>query len=249
MMMKPEHFDRLAAKSCQVLSPRTHLIVIRRILREVLAQDEREKTILRMAIRQLKRKLPFTKSKLAKVEKLLSDCHKANRDLLIDYGQFLRDYHRELELTMTFDQLCEVLCVNPVHRQEVADIEKGLFAITWIGGQFEDSATHYGKDGVSSAGPVTRAIGAAMQDFMIKNSHLLPDPFAPGGPLYGIPTYSQMPDGSMVMNTPAVTVHSATGSKAVKSKPRRTGKPVTPSKVATLFANNDNVSRHEGGQT
>nr|WP_315413939.1 hypothetical protein [uncultured Pseudomonas sp.] len=245
MRMKSEHFDKLAAYSCKVLSPRTRLIVMRRILREVLAQDLREKTILRMAIRQLKRNLPFSQSKLAEVEKLLSDCRKANRDLLIDYGQILRDYRRELELAMTFEQLCEVLCVNPAHRQEVADIEKGLFAITWIGGQFEDSATHYGKDGISGAGPVTRAIGAAMQDFMIKNSHLLPDPFAPGGPFYGVPLYTQQQDGTMVMNTPAVTVHSATGSKVVESKPRRAGKAITPSKVAILSMHNENVSRHD----
>lgn len=249
MQMKTEHFDKLADKSCQVLSPRTRLIVIRRILREVLAQDERERTILRMAIRQLKCKLPFTKAKLDEAVQLLRDCRKANRDLLISYGQILRDYHRELESSMTFEQLCEVLCVNPVHRKEVEDIEKGLYAITWIGGWFEDSATHYGKDGETGAGPVTRAIGAAMEDFMIKNSHLLPDPFAPGGPFYGVPLYTQQPDGTMVMSTPAVTVHSAAGSKVVASRPRRAGKAITPSKVATLSTHNENVSRHEGGQT
>ena len=215
MRMKPEHFDKLAGKSCQVLSPRTRLIVMRRILREVLAQDEREKTFLRMAIRQLKRKLPFTKSKLAEVEQLLRDCRTANRDLLIDYGQILRDYHRELESAMTFEQLCEVLCVNPAHRQEVADIEKGLYAITWIGGQFEDSATHYGKDGVTGAGPVTRAIGAAMQDWMLNNMDKLPDPFAPGGPFHGVPTYHQQPDGTMARKSASLVVHSPDGGTRV----------------------------------
>ncbi len=220
MRMKPKHFELLAAKSCQVLLPRTRLIVSRRILRDVLAIDADEKAVLLLAIRRLKRNLPFSSSKLAEIEQLLSDCRKANRELLISYGQMLRGYHRELEAAMTFEQLCEVLCVNPAHRQEVADIEKGLFAITWIGGQFEDSATHYGKDGVTGAGPVTRAIGAAMQDYMLKNMDLMPDPTAPGGPLYGIPTYTRQPDGSMVMNRPTVTVHSADGtSKVIKGKP------------------------------
>lgn len=236
MRMKPKHFDKLSDKVSQVLSPRTRLIVMRRILREVLAQDERERIILRMAIRQLKRELPFTQNKLASVEKLLHDCRKVNRDLLIDYGQVLSAYRAELEASMTFDQLCEVLCVNPIHRSEVADIEEGLLAITWIGGQFEDSSAHYGKEGLVGAGPVTRAIGAAMQSFMLKNAHLLPDPTAPGGPLYGVPTYTRQPDGSMVMNTPAVTVHSAAGSKVVKSRPGRAPKSVRPSKVTTLFA-------------
>lgn len=219
MRMKPKHFELLAAKSCQVLSPRTRLIVSRRILRDVLAIDADEKAVLLLAIRRLKRNLPFSRSKLAEIEQLLSDCRKANRELLISYGQLLRGYHRELEAAMTFEQLCEVLCVNPAHRQEVADIEKGLYAITWIGGQFEDSATHYGKDGVSGAGPVTRAIGAAMGDWMLNNMDKLPDPFAPGGPFHGVPTYTRQHDGTMVMNRPTVTVHSPDGSsKVIKGK-------------------------------
>lgn len=248
MIMKPEHFDRLADKSVQVLSFRTRLIVTRRILREVLAQDEREKTILRMAIRQLKSKLPFTKSKLIEVEQLLSDCRKANRELLISYGQMLRDGHHAFEGDLGWEGLCDVLCVNAVHRKEAGEHDKGLFGITWIGWQFEDSSTHYGSD-VTGGGPITRAVGAAMQEWMLKNVDKLPDPFAPGGPFYGLPLYTQQPDGAMVMNTPAVTVHSAAGSKVVASKPRRAGKSVTPSKVATLFADNENVPRHEGGQT
>ena len=215
MRMKPRHFDALAAKSCQVLSPRTRLIVSRRILRDVLAIDADEKAVLLLAIRRLKRNLPFSRSKLAEIEQLLSDCRKANRELLISYGQMLRGYHRELEAAMTFEQLCEVLCVNPAHRQEVADIEKGLFAITWIGGQFEDSATHYGKDGVTGAGPVTRAIGAAMQDWMLNNMDKLPDPFAPGGPFHGVPTYYQQPDGSMARKSASLVVHSPDGSSRV----------------------------------
>lgn len=246
MLMKPEHFDKLADKSVQVLSFRTRLIVTRRILREVLAQDEREKTILRMAIRQMKRKLPFTKSKLVEVEQLLSDCRKANRKLLISYGQMLRDGHQAFEGDLGWEGLCDVLCVNPVHRDEAGEHDRGLFGLTWIGGQFEDSSTHYGSD-VTGGGPITRAVSAAMQEWMLKNMDKLPDPFAPGGPFYGLPLYTQQPDGAMVMNTPAVTVHSAAGSKVVASKPRRAGKSVTPSKVATLFANNEDVSRHEGG--
>ena len=220
MRMKDKHFDILADKVSEELSPRTRLIVMRRVLRHVLACDKDERTVLKQMVRQLKGRLPFAKSKLAEVEKLLSNCRKANRDLLIDFGQILSNYHRELEASMTFEQLCEVLCVNPAHQHEVADTDKGLFAITWIGGQFEDSATHYGKDGVSGAGPVTRAIGAAMQDWMLNNMDKLPDPFAPDGPFYGVPTYTQQPDGTMVMNTPALTVHNADGtSKVIKSKP------------------------------
>lgn len=215
MQMKNEHFDKLAAKTCQVLSPRTRLIVTRRVLREVLSRDDREKSILRAAIRQLKRRLPFSGSRLKEVEQLLSDCRKANRELLIGYGQVLRDYHHSLEASMTFDELCDVMCVNKVHRQEVAEIEKGLFAITWIGGQFEDSATHFGKDGIFGAGPVTRAIGAALQDWMLNNMDKLPDPFAPGGPFHGVPSYHLQPDGTMARKSASLVVHSPDGTSRV----------------------------------
>ncbi|HEX8596733.1 MAG TPA: hypothetical protein VF682_26140 [Pseudomonas sp.] len=215
MLMKNEHFEVLVTKVCQELSPRTRLIVMRRILREVMAQDDREKTILRMSIRAMKRRLPFTQPRLTELEGLLKDCRDANRDVLKDYGQLLRDYHHTLEASMTFDELCDVMCVNRVHRAEVAAVEKGLFAITWIGGQYEDSSTHYGNDGLTGAGPVTKAIGAAMHDFMMRNMDKMPDPFAPGGPFHGIPTYHHQPDGTLARKSASLTVHSPDGSSRV----------------------------------
>lgn len=220
MRMKDQHFDTLIKKAHENLSARTRLIVMRRALRHVAACDAEERLVIRMVIRRLKRQLPFSKSKLEAAEGLLEECRQHNRDLLVGMGRYLRDYHQLFESAMSFDELCDVLCVNPVHRQEAGKDERGLFGITWIGGQFEDSSTHYGKWGAYGEGPITRAIDTALTDWMIKNMDKLPDPFAPGGPFYGVPTYTQMPDGSMVRNTPTVTVHDADGSRVVEGKPR-----------------------------
>lgn len=217
MRMKDEHLNLLIAKLCQDLSFRMRLIAMRRALRHVLACDEDERQVLCATIRVLKRQLPFSKAKLESVEKLLSDCRQHNRDLLVDFGKYLREYHQAIEQSMTYDELCDVLCVNPVHRVESALAEKGLFGITWIGGQFEDSAAHYGSDGTGK-GPITRAISAAMTDWLIKNTDKLPDPFAPGGPFHGMPTYHPQPDGTMARQSAPLTVHDANGSRVVKRK-------------------------------
>jgi len=44
----------------------------------------------------------------------------------------------------------------------------------------------------------------------------LPDPFAPGGPLYGVATKQVHPDGSMTAKRPALVVHDASGSRVVE---------------------------------
>lgn len=250
MRMNQKHFDALADQYGRELPIQARLIVMRRILRHVMACDLDERTTLKRAIRQLKTRLPFTANQITRAEDLLTECRRSNRSLVMSFGLAIKALSKDIETLMSFNQLCDVLCVNPVYRAEAFEADDGsLYGVTWIGGQFEDSAHHHGKSGRYASGPITRAVDTAIQDFMINNSHLLPDPFAPGGPFYGVPMYTQQPDGAMVMSTPAVTVHSGSGSRVVASKPRRAGKPVTPSGVATLFADNENVSRHEGGQT
>lgn len=216
MRMKPEHFDFLAVKVCQELSLRTRLIVMRRILRHVMACDLDERTTVKQMIRKFKTRLPFSAAQVAKLETLLKDCRHCNRELILEYGLIIRSLSKQIQLAMSFAQLCDVLCVNPVHRAEAFAADDGsLYGVLWIGGQFEDSAHHHGKSGRYTSGPITRAVDTVTQDFIIHNSHLLPDPTAPGGPLYGVPTYYQQPDGTMARKSASLTVHDADGSSRV----------------------------------
>lgn len=44
----------------------------------------------------------------------------------------------------------------------------------------------------------------------------LPDPFAPGSPLYGNPVRVLNPDASVTRKRPALTVHDSSGARVVK---------------------------------
>lgn len=219
MLMKNEHFNRLIDLSCRTdMSLRTCLILARRALRHVIAVDALESVNMRRDLRAGKRGPPFTQKALDGLQESYRRLRQHNRDLLIDYGRFLRDHHRAIEAELGWDGLCDVLCVHPVHRAEAGQLDQGLFGITWIGGQFEDSATHYGSE-LTGEGPVTRAIGAAMLDWMKNNIKKMPDPTAPGGPLYGIPTYHPQPDGTMARQSAPLVVHDPDGStRAVERK-------------------------------
>lgn len=218
MRMKPEHFDRLVELSCREGLPlRTYLIMMRRALRHVIAEDDRERLDASKGMRAFKRNLPWSQSAMDKYAEACRALQQHNHELIVMYGRYLRDSHLELEAEIGWDGLCDVLCVNPAHRAEAAEADKGLFGITWIGGQFEDSATHYGSEDTGK-GPITRAISAAMTTWMINNMDKLPDPFAPGGPFYGVPTYHPQPDGSMARQSAPLVVHDTQGSRIVTRK-------------------------------
>ncbi len=216
--MKPEHFDRLVELSCREgLSLRTYLIMMRRALRHVIAEDDRERLDASKGMRAFKRNLPWSQSVMDRYAEACRALQQHNRELLVMYGCYLRDHHVALEAELGWDGLCDVLCVNPAHRAEASEADKGLFGITWIGGQFEDSATYYGSDDTGK-GPITRAINAAMTEWMINNMDKLPDPFAPDGPFYGVPTYYQQPDGRMARQSAPLVVHDEQGSRIVTRK-------------------------------
>ncbi|MNG17146.1 hypothetical protein D3C84_1011110 [compost metagenome] len=117
--------------------------------------------------------------------------------------------------TLGFDAVCDLLNVNRVEREQaraegVADLAEMIFVRN-----LEDSASHRGEDW--KRGPLFDACLAAMAEFMRRTPrHLRPDPFAPGGPLYGVLTMQVHPDDSMTTKRPALVVHDANGSRVVE---------------------------------
>lgn len=81
-----------------------------------------------------------------------------------------------------FDRMCDLLSVNPVHRQQAhKDGDTSLRGVAFIS-QLEDSSTAYG-DEWGAGGPLYRACHAAMIQFIKECPEAqLPDPFAPGAP-------------------------------------------------------------------
>ncbi|WP_198286579.1 hypothetical protein [Pseudomonas chlororaphis] len=254
MMMKPEHFQRLCELSARgTNTPAITVLLSRRYARHLTAKQEVDREQYRQALKTAERGLPFTAGKVSELKAARQQKSRARRQSMKKIADWLRSWDDLIVELYGFDGVCDLLAVNRVHREEArkyADKATGtITAIAFISGLEDSASVRSGRNQPDfKDGPLFNAFMAQMEQLMLDRPGCLGDPTAPGGPLYGLPTYTRQPDGTMVMNTPAVTVHSAQGSKVVASKPGRRGKPVTPGKVATLFADIENVSRHAGGE-
>jgi hypothetical protein len=163
--------------------------------------------------------LPFTKLELEAHDEGHRRSRDAHRKLLTSLGSAIRDSGDEIDAALGFDGICDALSVNPVHRAQVrADATSiGLFAgIALIQGM-EDSAHHLAgrKERDCTDAPLFNAYRAAVMDFLRRRPDAMPDPFAPGAPLHGMPTYHPTADGRMARKPPALSVHSRSGTKVV----------------------------------
>ncbi|ASL27873.1 hypothetical protein ACG10_17320 [Azotobacter chroococcum] len=201
---------------------RTRLIVARRVLRRVCAYREAihdERRALRRKANQLRQHLPFTKLAIHSLEQQASDYGaeqmEATRQVLMSYGEELLHDRAGYLAALGFDGLCDLLSVNPVEREQVrregvADLADLIFIHN-----LEESASHRGED--FKSGPLFEACFAAMGEFIrTAPEGALPDPFGPGGPLYGAPVRMAQPDGTVTIKRPDLTAHDASGSRVVK---------------------------------
>lgn len=240
-MMKPERAARLSdLVVLPHLSPRSRLIVVRRIARESQAQWEETRFFFDRELEEARAGHPFTARKLESVKVLRRQARDQHAKTLHHIGEWLYENDALLTALYGFDGICDVLEVNPTHRPEVLEYAdnkvRAISAVAFVSGLEESASRQSGRRRPDfKDGPLFKVFLEMVMKLMKDKPGCMPDPTVPGGPLYGVPTYTRQPDGSMVMNTPAITVHSATGSKVVKSKPGRARKPVMPSKVATLF--------------
>jgi uncharacterized membrane protein len=166
---------------------RDTLTIARRVLRHI-CQAKRaihdERHAIRRQAGKLRRFLPFTAQAVADLEQQASD-HKAQvlatfRPVLVAYGQTIIHDSDGIAAALGFDQLADLLSINPAHREQ-ARREGGetLQGLAYIA-RMEDSATDYG-DAWGAGGPLFEACNAAMMEFIRTcPEHLLPDPFAPG---------------------------------------------------------------------
>lgn len=188
--------------------------------------------------------LPFTKRELEELDEQRRQCRDGHRKLLACLGGAIRASADAIDEALGFDGICDALSVNPVHRAQVsADATSiGLFAgIALIQG-LEDSAHHLAgrKERDCTDAPLFNAYRAAVMDFLRRRPDAMPDPFAPGGPLHGVPTYAPTADGKMARKPPALSVHSSNGTKVV-NRPARV--PKLNGKQATVILLDDCASR------
>lgn len=168
-------------------SAATKLITNRRICRAVVHQLDSiraERRAMRREAGKLKAFLPFTRQAIADLEQQAQSHREDERSgahvVLAGLGQSLMFDREGLADALGFDHMCDLLSVNPVHRQQAhKDGDTSLRGLVYIS-QLEDSSTSYG-DEWGAGGPLYRACHAAMIRFIKEcPEHLLPDPFAPG---------------------------------------------------------------------
>lgn len=201
---------------------RDSLTITRLMLRRVCAIRESihdQRHALRRQARLMRERGPFAQRRAEELERQ-ADSYGAEqlalaRPVLLACGQSLIRDRDGYMAALGFDAVCDLLNVNRVEREQaraegVSDLRDLVFVHN-----LEDSASHRG--GGWKSGPLFEACFAAMAEFMSRTPrHLLPDPFAPGGPLYGAPVHELHPDGSMTTKRPALVVHDANGSRTVE---------------------------------
>lgn len=224
--MKPEHVRRLTELANRGdVEPLISLIIARRAARHMCAEREHDHTSFAAQIKAAKVGLPFTAGRVKELEDQREARRKKRRQNLLAIADWLLRADDYLTIVHGMDTILDVLQVNPVHRAEAADYacQAGatLSGVAFVAG-LEDSAS--GRSGRNQSdhkdGPLFNAYMRQFEQMILDNPGAMPDPFAPDGPFYGIPTYTQQPDGSMARNAPTVTVHDASGSRVVKGKPR-----------------------------
>lgn len=224
--MKPEHVRRLTELANRGnVEPLISLIIARRAARHLCAEREHDHTYYAAHIKAAKAGLPFTASKVKALEAEQDARRKGRRKNFLAIADWLLRADDYLTIVHGLDAILDVLAVNAVHRAEAAEYAveaRGtLSGVAFVAGLEDSASTKSGRNQPDfKDGPLFNAYMRQFEQFMLDNPGSLPDPCAPGGPLYGIPTYTQMPDGTMVPNAPTVTVHDSQGSRVVNGKPR-----------------------------
>lgn len=203
-------------------SARTQLIATRMICRLYAADLDTlnaERRDLWRQARLARRFLPFTAAAVAALEQRAAShaegLREALREALVGFGRVLLLDTDNLTEALGFDGLCDLLSINPVHREQARrDGGETVRGLVFIAGM-EDSAQPR-REGWGDGGPLFRACLLAACEFIRTTPHLLPDPFAPDGPFYGACQTLHHADGTTRIKRPDVTVHDSTGSRVVK---------------------------------
>ena len=189
--MKPTKTMRL----CNIaltpgISASTQLITTRRICRNIAIQLDAihaERRALRRQAGGLKAYLPFTSKAIEDLEQQArahrEDERAGAQNALAGFGKSLTFDREGLADSLGFERLCDLLNVNPAHRQRARmDGDTSIHGLAYLS-QLEDSSTDYGDDW-GAGGPLYRACHAALIQFIREcPEDQLPSLFAAGAPL------------------------------------------------------------------
>ena len=149
-MMKPEHAERLQTLvTVKHLSPRSRLLVLRRLARESHARWEIVQAFFDSEIKEAKAGLPSAAKALKMIRGLYKRARAGHERISSDVGQWLLENDALLTTMYGFEGICELLEVNPVHRAEVVqyagDMDRAIFAIAFESGLEESASRQSGR--------------------------------------------------------------------------------------------------------
>ena len=131
--------------------------------RHLNTERELSSSYFKAEIRKAKAELPFTKRRLAKIKEVQGKSLKAFKSGLSDIGAWLYLNDEALTARYGFEGICDLLEVNPAHREEVIkyakDMTKAIAAIAFDLGLEESASRQSGSQTADwKDGPLYQAI-------------------------------------------------------------------------------------------
>lgn len=201
---------------------RDSLTIARRIVRrlcEYLHVVHQTQRALRRLAAIRREHLPLTRRNVEELERQADKYNatlEATRTVLVGYGRLILGDPEGHAEALGFDAVCDLLNVSRVDRERARREGWRTLAELVAIHRLENSAERPGsRRGEGS--PLYQACQLALMEFIrTAPKGALPDPFAPGGPLYGVPVRVLNADGTVTMTRPALVVHDASGSRVVE---------------------------------
>lgn len=222
---------RVGSRDINSMKPRliiSLLIAIRMELRKYKAVMDiawMEECALKRAGKKLESATAFNGHRVAMLRKsaaMISAARDELREQSHVIGGGLMSIVSAFDAATTLAQRCDILNVNLADRGALSE-KDGLVNIVLLHA-LEDSAFYRGSEW--NDGPLFNAIRWEMMRVMTEtaegrnaSAQLWEIALAPGGALYGMLTYVQRSDGSMLRKAPDLTLHDQEGARIVRRKP------------------------------
>lgn len=164
MRMKPEHAEQLQTLvAVPHLSPRSRLLVLRRLARESHTRWEAVQAFLDGEIKGAKAGFPSAAKALKKIRGLRHQAQDEHQQIACVIGRWLFENDALLTTMYGFEGICELLEVNPVHRAEVVqyagDMDRAIFAVAFESGLEESASRQAGRHPADwKEGPLYQAL-------------------------------------------------------------------------------------------
>jgi len=169
---------------------------------------------------------PFDRHRLKTIRdyiEAMTALQRTYRDSERQLGRVIIDLAPMFDAATTMEQRLEVLNCNPADRAALTESDVSLVELISVH-CVEDSAAHRADE--FNIRPLHSAVWAEIIRSMhdtpegrAVSSKLMDDALAPGGLLYGVRTGHLQPDGTLKLQSPALVLHDASGSRVIERTP------------------------------